>query len=158
MTDEELDEIFGALSVILADSGLDWLVAQVNENIQVGQLVTRTFHRGEPEEVEAFELTTKTKRNTIVGTDPYGAAEHVNLLVSAIRVALADSAALEREVGHLFAGELSAPVSNVVMSAPDQEISGDNILVIAGGDASAATAAERIMPLLDELTRRIAQS
>jgi hypothetical protein len=79
-------------------------------------------------------------------------------LVSAIRVALADSAALEREVGHFFAGELSAPVSNVVMSAPDQEISGDNILVIAGGDASAATAAERIMPLLDELTRRIAQS
>jgi len=95
MTDEELDEIFGALSVILDDSGLDWLAAQVNENIQVGQLVTRTFHRGEPEEVEAFELTTKTKRNTIVGTDPYGAAERVNLLVSAIRVALADSAALE---------------------------------------------------------------
>ena len=109
MTDEELDEIFAALSTILTDSGLDWLVAQVNENIQVGQLVTRTFHRGEPEDVAAFELTTKTKRNTIVGTDPYGAAERVDLLVSAIRVALADSAALERAVGHFFAGELPVP-------------------------------------------------
>jgi hypothetical protein len=157
MTDEELDEIFAALSAILTDSGLGWLVAQVNENIQVGQLVTRTFHRGEPEEVAAFELTTKTKRNTIVGTDPYGAAERANFLVSAVRVALADSAALEQAVGHFFAGELAAPVSNTVISAPDQEIPGDNALVIAGDDGLAAAAAERIMPLLDELSRRIAQ-
>jgi hypothetical protein len=157
MTEEELDEIFAALSAILTDSGLDWLVAQVNENIQVGQIVTRTFHRGEPEEVAAFELTTKTKRNIIVGTDPYGATERVALLVSAIRVALADSAALEQAVGEFFTGELLAPVSDVVISAPDQEISGDSALVIAGGDAPAAAAAERIIPLLDELTRRIAQ-
>jgi hypothetical protein len=157
MTDEELNEIFAALSAILTDSGLDWLVAQVNENIQVGQIVTRTFHRGEPEEVAALELTTKTKRNIIVGTDPYGAAERVNLLVSAIQVALADTAALEQSVGQFFAGELSSPGSHVVISAPDEEISGDNALVIAGGDNPASAAAERLMPLLEELTRRVAQ-
>src|SRR5437016_4923573 len=157
MTDDELDEIFAALSAILTDSGLDWLVAQVNENIQVGQIVTRTFHRGEPEEVSAFELTTKTKRNIIVGTDPFGAADRLDHLISAIRVALADTAALEQAVGGFFTHELSTPVSDVVISAPDQEISGDNALVIVGDDAPAAAAAERVMPLLDELARRIAQ-
>ena len=102
MTDEELDEVFAALSTILADSGLGWIVTQVNEHIQVGRLVTRRFHRGEPEEVAALEFSTKSTRNTIVGTDPYGAAERLDLLVSAVRVALIDSAALEQACGTFF--------------------------------------------------------
>lgn len=157
MTDEELDEIFAALNTILIDSGLGWVVAQVNEHIQLGQIVTRTFHRGEPEEVAALEFSTKPTRNTFVGTDPYGAAERVELLISAMRVALVDTAALERAVGHFFAGELQGSASAVVISAPDQEVSGDNALVIAGGDDPAVAVEERIMPLLNELTRRIAQ-
>lgn len=157
MTDEDLVEIFGALSTILIDSGLGWVVAQVNEHIQLGQIVTRTFHHGEPEEVAALEFSTKPTRNTFVGTDPYGAAERVELLISAMRVALVDTAALERAVGHFFAGELQGSVSAVVISAPDQEVSGDNALVIAGGDDPAVAVEERIMPLLNELTRRIAQ-
>jgi hypothetical protein len=157
VTDEELDEIFAALSAILVDSGLGWVVAQVNEHIQLGQIVTRTFHHGEPEEVAALEFSTKPTRNTFVGTDPYGAAQRVELLISAITVALVDTAALERAVGHFFAGELQGSDSAEVVSAPDQEVSGGSALVIAGGNDPAVTVEERIMPLLNELSRRIAQ-
>jgi hypothetical protein len=157
MTDEELDEIFAALSTILVDSGLGWVVAQVNEGIQLGQIVTRTFHRGEPEEVATLDFSTKPTRNTFIGTDPYGAAERVELLISAVRVALVDTAALEQAVGHFFADELQGSVSAVVVSAPDQEVSSDDTSVIAGGDHPAVTVEERIIPLLNELTRRIAR-
>jgi hypothetical protein len=158
MTDEELDEIFASLSAILADSGLAWLVEQVNEGIQVGRIVTRTFRRGRQEEVAALELSTKHTRNTTIGTDPYGPAERVNLLIDALRVALTHSAALEQEVGQFFADEHAAPNSSVVLSAPDQEVSGDETRVIAGGDNPAAAASLRVLPLLEELTRRVEQS
>jgi hypothetical protein len=156
MTDEELDEIFVSLSDILVDSGLDWVVAQVNDNVQIGRVVTRTFHRGEPGQVAELDLATKPTSNTIVGTDPYGAAERVALLISALRVALADSAALEGAVGSFLSRELSTVGSTVVISAPDQEISGEHLSVIAGGENPAQAAAARVIPLLDELARRIA--
>lgn len=157
MTDEELDEIFASLSTILADAGLSWLVAQVNEAIQIGRIVTRRFHRGRPQEDELLELTTKTTRNTIVGTDPYIPGDRVNLLINALRVALEHSAALEQEVGHFFANEHVAQESGIVLSASDQPISTNDVQTIAGGDDPAAAAANRVLPLLDELTRRIAQ-
>jgi hypothetical protein len=157
VTDEELDEIFASLSAILTDAGLSWLVAQVNEAIQIGRIVTRRFHRGRPQEDEVLELTTKTTRNTIVGTDPFIPADRVNLLVNALRVALEHSATLEQEVGHFFANEHVAPESGIVLSASDQPISSNDIQTIAGGDDPASAAANRVLPLLDELTRRIAQ-
>jgi hypothetical protein len=157
MTDEELDEIFVSLSTILADVGLAWLVAQVNEAIQIGRIVTRRFHRGRPQEDEVLELTTKTTRNTTVGTDPYRPADRVNLLIDALRVALQHSAALEQEVGHFFANEHTVPESGIVLSASEQQISSDETQIIAGGDNPASVAVSRILPLLDELTNRIAQ-
>jgi hypothetical protein len=158
VTDEELDEIFASLSTILADVGLAWLVAQVNEAIQIGRIVTRRFHRDREQEDEALELTTKTTRNTIVGTDPYRPIDRVNLLINALRMALEHSAALEQEVGHFFANEHMTPEPGIVVSAPDQPISSDETRTIArGGDAAATAAASRVLPLLDELTRRIAQ-
>ncbi len=157
MTDEELDEIFASLSTILADAGLAWLVAQVNEAIQIGRIVTRRFHRGRLQEDEVLELTTKTTRNTTVGTDPYRPADRVNLLINALRVALEHSAALEQEVGHFFANEHTPPESDIVISASDQPISTDETRTIAGGDNPASAAVSRVLPLLDELTNRIAQ-
>lgn len=157
MTDEELDEIFASLNTILADVGLAWIGAQVNEAIQIGRIVTRRFHRGREQEDEALELTTKTTRNTVVGTDPYRPIDRVNLLINALRVALEHSAALEQDVGHFFANEHVTPESGIVLSAPDQPISSDETRIIAGSDAPATAAASRVLPLLDELTRRIAQ-
>jgi hypothetical protein len=157
MTDEELDEVFSYLSALLSDLGLNWLVAQVNEEIQVGRIVTRTFHHGEPEEAEPLYLNTKTTGKTVIGTDPYRPVDRVNLLVSAVRVALADCANLEAAVGQFFSDDSAAPSAGVVISAPDREISGDNEVVIVGGDNHAATAAQRTLPLLDELTRRTAE-
>lgn len=157
MTDEEFDEIFASLSTILADAGLAWLVAQVNEAIQIGRIVTRRFHRGRAQEDEVLELTTKTTRNTTIGTDPYRPADRVNLLIDALRVALEHSASLEQEVGHFFASEDTALESGIVLSASDQPISSDETRTIAGGDNPASAAVSRVLPLLDELTNRIAQ-
>lgn len=157
MTDEELDEIFASLSTILIDAGLAWLVGQVNEAIQIGRIVTRRFHRGRPREDEALELTTKTTRNTTVGTDPYGSVDRVNILINALRVALEHSAALEQEVGHFFANEHATAEAAIVISASDQPISSDETEAIAGGNNLASAAAGRVLPLLDELSSRIAQ-
>jgi len=155
VTDDELDEIFASLSAVLTDSRLAWIVAQVNEQIQVGEIVTRTFHRGEPEAVAALELSTKPTGSTLIGTEPYGAFERVNLLVSALRVALKDSADLEQGVGEFFADE--PPLASHILSAPDREISGVEAVVIAGGDNPATATAQQVLPLLDELNRRIAE-
>ena len=157
MTDEELDEIFASLSSILTEAGLAWLVAQVNEAVQIGRIVTRRFHRGRPQEDEALELTTKTTRNTTVGTDPYGSVDRVNILMNALRVALEHSRALEQEVGHFFANEHVTTEAGVVISASDQPISSDEAEIIAGGNNPAAAAASRVLPLLDELSSRMAQ-
>ena len=157
VTDEELDDIFASLSAILTDAGLAWLVAQVNEAIQIGRIVTRRFHRGRLQEDEALELTTKTTRNTTIGTDPYGSVDRVNILVNALRVALEHSAALEQEVGHFFANEHATAEASNVISASDQPISSDETQTIAGGNNPAAATASRVLPLLDELSSRIAQ-
>jgi hypothetical protein len=157
LTDEELDETFASLSIILADADLGWIVAQVNEAIQIGRIVTRRFYRGREQEDEALELTTKTTRNTIVGTDPYRPIDRVILLINALRMALEHTANLEQEVGSFFDNEHVAPEPGIVLSAPDQPISSDETQKIAGGDATATAAASRVLPLLDELTRRIAQ-
>jgi hypothetical protein len=157
MTDEELDEIFTSLSGLLSDLGLSWLVSQVNDEIQVGQIVTRTFRRGQPEQIGMLDIGTKPGSGAVVGTDPYGAADRVNLLISAVSVALTDSASLEQEVIHFFVSDAAAPEARLITSAPDREVPGETAHVIAGGDDSTSTAAQRTLPLLEELRHRIAQ-
>jgi hypothetical protein len=157
MTDEELDEIFTALSDLLSDLGLSWLVSQVNDEIQVGQIVTRTFRRGQPEQIERLDIGTKPGSGTVVGTDPYGAADRVDLLVSAVSVALTDTASLEQEVIRFFLSDAAAPKARFITSVPDREVPGETAHVIAGGDDSASTAAQRALPLLEELRHRTAR-
>lgn len=156
MTDEELNEIFLSLSSLLSDLGLSWLVSQVNDEIQVGQVVTRT--PGEPEQMELLEIATKTSGNTVVGTNPYKAEDRVNLLIDAVSVALTHSASLEQAVKHFLLNDPAAPEDRLLVSAPDREVPEEDSHIIAGGDNPASAAAQRALPLLDELRRRTAQA
>ncbi len=156
MTDEELDEVFASLATILTGMGMSWIVDQVNEEIQVGRIVIRRFHRGQ-EEVGILGLETRTTGKTAIGAQLYNADERVQLLISALRVALRDSANLEEAVGQFFSDDPAGPSSGIVISVPDGDISGSE-MTIAGGNNPAAAAAQRTLPLLDRLTERIAQS
>lgn len=158
MTDEELNEVYTSLSGILSGLGLSWVVGQVNDEIQLGQVVTRTFRGNQPEQIELLDVGTKTSGGTIIGTDPYSALERVNLLVSAISVALTDCANFEQAVAQFFLQDPGAPAGGNLVSAPDREIPGEDAYVIAGRDVHSVTTYEHALSLLGELRQRAAQA
>ena len=156
MTDEELDEIFASLTEIITNAGMSWITDQVNDEIQVGRVVTRRVHRGR-EEIGLLDVDTRTTGKTYISAQPYNAEERAQLLLSALCVALCDNANLEDAVGRFFSDDPAGPTSGIVISVPDGAVSGGE-MVIAGGDNTAAAALERTIPFLTRLNERIAET
>ena len=168
MNEVELTEIFEALATVLRGADLGWIVDQVDEQIQSGRQVVKDLRRGFPDEVEFLQVTSRSTSGTLIGTNPYTVREQANLLIGAVRVAFRDCAALEREVGDFIYREVhpqprddapGAPseratmLSEALRSAPDREgVEETETISVA---RSHAAAAERVLPLLDELERRL---
>jgi hypothetical protein len=98
MDEESARAAYEELRSLLAESGLAWLVAQVDEAIAEGRyIVRRSVRRDRYAEEQIVERAADTRRGEI-GTRPFTQRERLQLLLDAAISALAATPRLEEEL------------------------------------------------------------
>jgi hypothetical protein len=110
MTDEDYQKTFEALRQMMLDSGLSWVVTQVDEEIRFGRTaVKRISVRPEPpEELALIELVerTRTAKVNVSATRPYTKHEQLGMLLDALERTVGGINDMEEALRTYFAKQL----------------------------------------------------
>lgn len=104
MTDEELSSTFDRLAKAIRTAGLEWPLAQVQEEIRFGRRATKQVRAAAdafPEEV-IFSSGKRTRRKTVsfAATRPLTPKEQLELLVNAIEQSAIATYEMETTIGN----------------------------------------------------------
>lgn len=144
MTQQEAQEVFIALSKILEEVGLTWMLEQVRQEIAHGKTSTKTLNIF----AEEFPDRSRQRRQRVrfVSTEEYDSEEQLYLLVDAMEQAVV--ASLEMQKGILALTELTG-----VRFVPDE--GGQGLSITSDQISREVSVAEKLKATCEELRKEL---
>ena len=115
MDNQECNEVYERLMEMLAENKLDWIVEQVNQQVQLGKTIikeTETLKHQEKEFSQLYEddvyipKVKKGPKAKFPVTEDYTPNEKLNLLLDAIEQAIVNTAEMENHLIEYFDSSL----------------------------------------------------
>lgn len=169
MDDQDFQRIFDDLSLTLTEQGLGWIVSEVIDVINEGQISTvkvETFKETLSDSGIEREIQRASKAEFLSVVE-YTQREQLLLLLDAIEQTLVQTAAMEQEIAEFFENEANrdtnisrkAPTSDVVVLASEtstEDLMDNNSSVIRPSNARIRQQqAQQLQSLIDVLRREV---
>lgn len=169
MDDQDFQRIFDDLSLTLTEQGLGWIVSEVIDVINEGQISTvkvETFKETLSDSGIEREIQRASKAEFLSVVE-YTQQEQLLLLIDAIEQTLVQTAAMEQEIAEFFENEANrdtnisrkAPTSDVVVLASEtstEDLMDNNSSVIRPSNARIRQQqAQELQSLIDALRREV---
>lgn len=169
MDNQDFQRVFNDLSSTLTQQGLGWIVSEVIDVINEGQISTvkvETFK----ETLSDSGVEREIQRASIaefLSVVEYTPQEQLLLLLEAIEQTLVQTAAMEQEIAEFFENETArnsnaprkAPTSDVVVLASElstEDLTDDNYSVVRPSNARVhQEQAQRLQSLINALRREV---
>jgi hypothetical protein len=151
MTEAEAAAVEEELRGVVAETGLQWVLDQVDEFVLEGKPEFRRFRgaRGDESEPHVRELTTK---RGVPRSEPYTPSERVSLLLEAIERITSQPLEFEAEISASVVGD--AALDDVAWIDELEREPRRSVLEAEQRDQSTRAAVEELRPVLVQLLER----